>query len=222
MEKLNVPALYALQDRVLEAVFSTQTSFYLTGGTCLHRFYHQCRFSMDLDLFTNEANLFREDARRAREALDRHGISQELLVDTRDFIRIMVQSELQVDLVNDRVHRVGACVRNREGIVLDNMLNLAANKVCAVLGRDDPKDVFDLHTIFKNTTLRWSDVMAEAGKKCALDPEALYFRLASFPLNLLDLLHVPDKKVLDGCKREYLELVKAIRESLNERHQTNT
>ena len=41
METLAYPELFALQDQVLSTVFSVETSFYLTGGTCLHRF-HLC------------------------------------------------------------------------------------------------------------------------------------------------------------------------------------
>ena len=44
--------LYELQDAVLDRVFSGETEFYLTGCTCLHRFYLHKRHSDDLDLFT--------------------------------------------------------------------------------------------------------------------------------------------------------------------------
>ena len=43
--------LYTLQDEVLKIIFSEETSFYLTGGTALHRFYCNGRYSDDLDLF---------------------------------------------------------------------------------------------------------------------------------------------------------------------------
>ena len=31
--------LYDLQDKVLKVVFETEKEFYLTGGTCISRFY---------------------------------------------------------------------------------------------------------------------------------------------------------------------------------------
>ena len=67
METLAYPELFALQDQVLSTVFSVETSFYLTGGTCLHRFHYQRRHSIDLDLFTNDPALFRDDVRTVRE-----------------------------------------------------------------------------------------------------------------------------------------------------------
>jgi len=69
METLAYPELFALQDQVLSTVFSVETSFYLTGGTCLHRFHCQRRHSIDLDLFTNDPALFRDDVRTVRETL---------------------------------------------------------------------------------------------------------------------------------------------------------
>lgn len=45
--------LYELQDEVLEVVFSVENIFYLTGGTCLSRFYQEKRYSDDLNFFTN-------------------------------------------------------------------------------------------------------------------------------------------------------------------------
>lgn len=55
--------IYTLQNRVLENIFSKETIFYLTGGTCLNRFYYNRRYSDDLDLFTNDNALFRDDVR---------------------------------------------------------------------------------------------------------------------------------------------------------------
>ena len=47
--------LYALQDQVLNAVFAAESEFYLTGGTCLCRFYQAKRYSDDLDFFANDS-----------------------------------------------------------------------------------------------------------------------------------------------------------------------
>ncbi len=39
MASIDYSDLYALQDKVLATIFAEDTSFYLTAGTCLHRFY---------------------------------------------------------------------------------------------------------------------------------------------------------------------------------------
>ena len=51
MEKITYQKLYQPQDEVLNIVFTLENDFYLTGGTALHRFYYNRRYSDDLDLF---------------------------------------------------------------------------------------------------------------------------------------------------------------------------
>ena len=210
METLDYSAQYRIQDRVLKIFFGADTNFYLTGGTCLNRFFFEKRYSADLDLFSNENNLFREDVRILFDALAANGCIYEVLVDTRDFVRLMAESRLRVDLVNDRVYRLGKSARTPEGIVLDNMENIAANKVCAVLGRDEPKDVFDLYTLFCNARMDWGTVLAASAKKCALDREVFEYRLNSFPVDLVDLLAVPDHSFASDFKKGYRRMIKAV------------
>lgn len=210
MATLAYSNIYALQDKVLAVIFSTETTFYLTGGTCLNRFYHNRRYSDDLDLFTNENALFRDDVRILLDALTSAPLSYTIQVDTRDFIRLLIQDELQLDLVNDRVYRHGKNIHSPKGIVLDNELNICANKLCAIIGRDDPKDMFDLFTIFKEGKIDWKTVITAATKKCVLDPEVLEYRLSSFPLELLDLIAVVDSATVDEMKQGYSNMMEHI------------
>lgn len=132
------------------------------------------------------------------------------MVDTRDFVRLMAESKLKVDLVNDRVYRFGKSARTPEGIVLDNIENIAANKICAVLGRDEPKDVFDLYTLFCDARMDWVTVFSASAKKCALDREVVEYRLNSFPLDLVDLLPVLDHSFAADFKKDYARMVEAM------------
>ena len=47
MGSIDYKKLYFLQDEVLKAVFDAEHEFYLTGGTCLSRFYVEKRYSDD-------------------------------------------------------------------------------------------------------------------------------------------------------------------------------
>lgn len=212
MATVDYSTLYTIQDRVLAAVFSSETVFYLTGGTCLHRFFYNRRYSNDLDLFTSENSLFRDEIRLMKDRLIEQGIHFELQVDTRDFVRIEAEEKLRVDLVNDRVYRYGSSIRSSQGFVLDNLHNLCANKICAILGRDDPKDVFDLYTLFREAELDWAKVITAAMKKCVVDHEVFEYRLSSFPLDLLDLLHVPDQASIEEMKQHYGIMLEKLRE----------
>jgi hypothetical protein len=131
-------------------------------------------------------------------------------VATRDFVRLHIEERLQLDLVNDRVYRYGKSIRSPLGIVLDNELNICANKLCAIIGRDDPKDMFNLFTIFENGEINWETGITAAAKKCVLDPEVLEYRLSSFPLELLDLLAVVNPTTVIEMKKGYSRMIEHI------------
>jgi predicted nucleotidyltransferase component of viral defense system len=61
--------LYRLQDALLSVVFAEDVGLYLTGGTCLHRFYFDARYSDDLDLFTSHSATFRDEVRMILDRL---------------------------------------------------------------------------------------------------------------------------------------------------------
>jgi len=170
---MDYEGLYSLQDRVLGAVFGDETQFYLTGGTCLHRFHAQKRYSDDLDLFTSDNTLYRDDVRRALHSIAQAGFETKTSVDSRDFVRIYVDKRLKVDFVNDRVYRHGMPAVSSEGYRLDNLFNIFANKLCALLGRDEPKDVFDICLLSELDEARSSGLLSVAGRKCVIDLEEL-------------------------------------------------
>lgn len=207
MATLDYISIYALQDKVLENIFSKETTFYLTGDTCLNRFYYNRRYSDDLDLFTNDNALFRDDVRIVIEGFKSSSLKYKVIVDTRDFVRLNIDAKLQVDFVNDRVYRQGKSILSPSGVVIDNILNICSNKLCAILGRDDPKDMFDLYTVFSKEKLEWNIAIESATKKCVIDPEILEYRLSTFPLELLDLLKVKDPESISEMKNGYSEMV---------------
>ncbi len=185
--------LYELQDTVLATVFQSDTSFYLTGGTCLNRYHIARRYSDDLALFTADNALFRDDLRTAVHGIRRTVESLEFVVDTRDFARIVIDNTLNLDFVNDRVYRHGRPEVRESGIRVDNIVNIAANKLCAVLGRDEPKDVLDLCTCILDDVVEPGVLLSVAAKKCLFETDELQFRLLSFPRNLFDTLAVIDR-----------------------------
>ena len=99
------------------------------------------------------------------------GIAFHILVDTRDFVRMFGEDALKIDLPNDRACRLGTNLPGPRGIVLDNIPNIAANKICAIMGRDEPKDVFDHSAIFKTSETDWPIIITAAQKKRTWDME---------------------------------------------------
>jgi hypothetical protein len=214
MEHINYKRLYALQDEILDLVFNEDTEFYLTGGTCLNRFYFEKRYSDDLDFFTHHSNTFSYSSREVIERIAQAGLPVDKLVDEKDFIRIGVTKDLtflQIDFINDRVPRFGELVI-KKGYKLDNTLNILSNKLTAVIGRDNPKDVFDIALITENCLFNWSEILAETKKKLLFQKEDLLYRLQTFPRPLLKRLKLTDEHCLDTFEQNLAAVILAIQE----------
>ena len=190
MEKnLDYSALYAIQDTIIPLVMSLDNDFYLTGGTALHRFYYNSRYSADLDFFVSNSPHFYEDIVEIIEALrDRHfKIEQE--VSFRDFYRLRINQMLQVDFVNDRVYRYGKS-NLISNFRIDNLINILANKITALVSRDEEKDFFDLCCCAVNMQFNWHTMIEIANKKAAVEKDTLIYRLTTFPLPWLDKIQI--------------------------------
>lgn len=209
-DKVNYSELYSLQDRVMDAVFSEEKNFYLTGGTCINRFYNEKRYSDDLDFFTCDNNLFRQMIRTVFQKFEETGISFNVTVDSRDFVRILAENILKTDFINDRTFYYKKTVNNENGYVLDNPFNMLANKICTVTGRDEPKDIFDLFILSVCTEFNWGNIIDAALKKSFIDPEILEYRLKTFPLDMLEKLALKDIGFLTIVKKNYMKMVNDI------------
>ncbi|MGI5084533.1 nucleotidyl transferase AbiEii/AbiGii toxin family protein [Treponema putidum] len=172
--------LYELQDKVLKIIFSDETPFYLTGGTALHRFYCNGRHSDDLDLFMQGQPYFYGETKELIYKLKKY-FTVETAVSSKDFLRIKIES-LKIDFVNDRVYRYGKS-NITNGISVDNVYNILANKLTAVLGRDEEKDVFDIVAICLMYDFNWVDILQAAHEKESFEDYILIERLKSFPLD---------------------------------------
>jgi len=181
--------LYSLQDRVLEIVFGLENSFYLTGGTALHRFYYNLRYSDDLDFFSNNDMVFSESVTEILDSCYKNGIEYQRVVQAKDFQRVIIEDLLQLDFVNDRVHREGKS-NVITGFRIDNKLNILTNKIVAVLNRDEEKDIFDLFAISYNESFNWGPVLEISNKKALVDRGFLIERLNEFPLEWLSNLKI--------------------------------
>ena len=140
--------LYPLQDEVLAVVSRLDTGLYLTGGTAASRAYLRHRFSDDLDLFADDDHRFGLWAERVIEALARHGGWRvEVQLREERFARLDVGAgdvALKIEMVNDVPARVGEVRTDTVLGRLDTAENILANKVSALVDRQEPKDLADV------------------------------------------------------------------------------
>ncbi|MGM0520226.1 MAG: nucleotidyl transferase AbiEii/AbiGii toxin family protein [Campylobacterota bacterium] len=206
MGSIDYQKLYLLQDEVLKVVFETENEFYLTGGTCLSRFYVEKRYSDDLDFFTNQSPRYNFAIKNIKKAL-KEEFELVTEVESKDFTRFKINDLLQVDFVNDIAYRYKEPIINEKNYLLDNIENILSNKITAVIGRDNPKDIFDIYLIWNNYEIDWSEILRSAHQKAGFSNEELIIRLKSFPHELLNEIKIIDKRFLDNFNKDFKTII---------------
>ena len=140
--------LYPFQDEVLQIIDQIESGFYLSGETAASRGYLNHRYSDDLDFFVNDEPDFGLWVERIIQALISAGNwEMEILSRYDRFIRLSLnQSELMLKLefINDVPARVGEVMKHPALGIIDNAENILANKLTALLTREEPKDLADV------------------------------------------------------------------------------
>jgi predicted nucleotidyltransferase component of viral defense system len=179
--------LYKFQNKVLFEIGKLDSPFYLTGGTALSRFYLNHRWSDDLDFFVNRIDSFSKWIERFIQTLKvefQHESSNDLF--TEDYFRCFLSHEnlvLKLEFVNDVVKYVGnpQMVNNFK---IDNVQNILCNKLTALIGRDEPKDVFDIVCISLNYSFNWKQIFLNAKEKSLMNELDILERMTTFPVEL--------------------------------------
>lgn len=140
--------LYPFQDRVLACINALETGFYLGGGTAASRGYLDHRFSDDLDFFVgDDARFSLWIARVVQQLAQDTAWRTDVLLREERFARLaLVDGEtlLKLEFVNDVPSRVGAVRQHTVLGRLDSPENILANKITALLDREEPKDLADI------------------------------------------------------------------------------
>jgi predicted nucleotidyltransferase component of viral defense system len=138
--------LYPYQDRVLKVINQVETEFYLRGGTAASRAYLNHRFSDDLDFFVNDDSRFGLWVERLIQALNARWNCDVLLKEER-FARFNLTENdqfMKIELINDVPARIGVTQNHLILGRVDTAENILANKITALLGREEPKDLADI------------------------------------------------------------------------------
>lgn len=203
--------LYKLQEIVLQTLPGYLDMAYLTGGTALARFYLKHRYSDDLDFFFNNESAFEQEVSRIISKL--HGSFQtdpDKHIYAPDFKRIWLIHQLgalKVEFVNDISARWGDPIPVNQ-IQVDNPANILANKLTAIPGREEPKDVFDIVRIALSYSFNWRDVMEQSLKKALVAEEDVAMFLSTFPVTLLkDQPWLPETTDLETFSKNLQTLV---------------
>lgn len=150
--------LTARQQRALAIVMREPglREFYLSGGTALAAFDLQHRYSDDLDFFceSDVDDLFLTAfVPRLVAELQATSVRREKLHDRRLFFLGFTDDELKIEFTH---YPFLPCEPRRDvnGVRVDSLRDLAANKLAALLDRFDPKDFVDLYFLLHGRQLQ--------------------------------------------------------------------
>lgn len=145
--------LTALQRELLEAFFERERRFFLTGGAALGGFYLGHRPSEDLDLFALAPTSLEDAEVALADAAASLGATIRSLRRFPDFRRFLVErrdEKTVVDLVVDRAPQIEIEKPTIGRIRIDSLREIAANKLCTLLSRCEPKDLVDLKAVLES------------------------------------------------------------------------
>ena len=153
---------------------------YLAGGAAILIEPNSKRYSNDLDYFHDSEQRVAEAFEADREVLEAHGYTLRVDLNQPGYIRAVVgldETSTKVEWAHDSSWRFMPTVRHeRFGFVL-HPVDLAVNKVLALAGRDEPRDLLD--TLYQHREVLCLGALCWAA--CGKDP-------GFTPLSLLDLL----------------------------------
>ncbi|HSR99991.1 MAG TPA: nucleotidyl transferase AbiEii/AbiGii toxin family protein, partial [Kofleriaceae bacterium] len=136
-----------LQMEVLAAFFQRERGFFLTGGAALAGFHLGHRATDDLDLFTLEARAFERGRFVLTEVAQELGAALQVRQDAPGFKRLVLTrgvDALVIDLVKDAGSQLHPDKLERDGVVMDPADEILANKLTALVGRAEERDLVDV------------------------------------------------------------------------------
>ncbi len=166
----------------LALLLSKNRSFdsYLAGGAAILIEPNTKRFSRDLDYFQDSEERVADAFSADRELLETTGYTVKVDLNQPGYVRAIVLKDeraTKVEWARDSTWRFMPTVRDdRVGFLL-HPVDLAVNKVLALAGRDEPRDVLD--TLHLHRHILGLDALCWAA--CGKDP-------GFTPLSLLELL----------------------------------
>lgn len=185
------------QKKVIEAVSHEPhlKDFYLSGGTALSAYYFKHRISDDLDFFcfdNPDMSYIHSLGNTLSVSLGAKTFRTQRLYDRNLFFFTLKHEELKIEFSKYPFFQLGKSMKE-DGIRIDSLRDIAANKLMALLDRFDPKDFVDLYFLLQKFSLR--RICRDAEKKFGTTIDNLFLggelmkvrRIVSLPKMLIDI-----------------------------------
>jgi hypothetical protein len=184
-------------DFVLDFVRACQVRIpcHLGGGAALAGAYLGHRTTGDIDLFVHHAEEMRSLVGLLPGAAAEAGIGVTLLRDVGHLVRAQLADRngntVEADVVHEPVADIAAPPPPIEGIVIESLADLRANKLTCILSRSEPRDLVDLYFLDQAGFPPERDLEIALRKDAGIDPGVLAWLLARFPTSPLPQMLQP-------------------------------
>lgn len=208
-------ALYKTQDKIIDIITKEKLGFYLTGGTALQRFHFDSyRYSDDLDFFlieNGESKTIHKEFELFVKALKDNNIDFTITPNTAkspNFRQIIVkENKLKIDLVNDIVFHEDDFVMLENGLKIDSIQNIFANKIETSISRNEIRDLFDIYTILKYTNVSVSKGFELLDKKTNITPSDIIKNIKQRTLNDIADIIFKSNAIRDDFVANFRDLI---------------
>jgi hypothetical protein len=155
------------QRRALEAFYRLPEAdkFFLTGGAALAEYYLGHRESRDLDLFTNQEGIMQDFTKNLESVLGKEWpiTMRRLFGNFAELICKVGDEEVRVHLAYDSPFRLEPPIEI-DRLLVNDFIDLAADKVLTFFGRGELRDAVDLFFIIERGRIPFWE-LAELAKK---------------------------------------------------------
>lgn len=154
----------------------TEELGYLAGGAALNFSPNSERYSNDLDFFHDSVERVAAAFAADTEQLQSAGYTVEVTLSQPGFIRCVVSKgsdSTRVDWAHDSAWRFMPLVRVAGGGLVLHPVDLAINKLLALVGRNEPRDFVDILHVHSNVLPLGAVCWAAAGKDPGFSPLSL-------------------------------------------------
>lgn len=190
---------------------------YLAGGAALHLEPNSTRYSNDLDYFQDSEERVASAFEGDRQVLTSEGYTVETLLDRPGFVRAVVkkgEEATKVEWVHDTAWRfLPALADERVGYML-HPVDLAINKLLALVGRDEARDLLDTIETHQKILPLGALVWAAVGKDPGFSPQSLLellSRRGRFRPDEFERLHLKEKVDPREMKATWLKALEEAR-----------
>ncbi len=199
--------LSPLQVEVLEAFFRRERGYFLTGGAALAGYHLGHRETHDLDLFSLAGPLT-AGVSALRDLAREIGARCEETQTAPEFRRLLLSRDdesVVVDLVVDRAPQLVLDKPTVGSIRVDPPQEIFANKLCALLGRAEIRDLVDVRAL-EQAGLPLEDALEAAQRKDGgLTPGQLAWVLSQIVIG--DEARLPGDATASELRRYLAELI---------------